>query len=40
MIEDGELYISFWNPYSFQIQTEQELKGEQEQATGIQMGGP
>lgn len=40
MIEDGELYISFWNPYSFQIQTEQELKREQEQATGIQMGGP
>lgn len=38
-IDLGELYVSFWNPYHFQLQTEQELKESQEQEAGIQMGG-
>lgn len=37
---DGELYVSFWNAGSdFSIRPEQELKGEQAQGFGMQMGG-
>ena len=37
---DGELYVSFWHSGSdFSIKPEQELKGEQAQGFGIQMGG-
>lgn len=37
---DGELYVSFWHSDSdFFIISEQELKGEQTQSFGIQMGG-
>lgn len=37
---DGELYVSFWHSGSdFSIRPEQELKGEQAQGFGMQMGG-
>ncbi|CAK7088815.1 MAG: hypothetical protein ENTB_04557 [Enterocloster aldenensis] len=37
---DGELYVSFWNAGSdFSIRPDQELKGEQAQGFGMQMGG-
>lgn len=38
--EDGELFVSFWNPgSSFFITTEQNLKQPSEQSFGMQMGG-
>lgn len=39
MIDDGELYVSFWNPYHFRIQTEQEWEDSQAQDAGMRMGG-
>lgn len=39
MTEDGELYVRFWNPGRFQIQTEQEWEESQAQDAGMQMGG-
>ena len=38
-VNEGELYVGFFNPYHFKIQTEQELKGSQTQEIKMQMGG-